>query len=581
AKYYKSDTEVNDGSLAENKELDQAFILSKCTMMHDSKFEYHEQLDRQKWQHNGRSNTLFPTISWFELLFYFLSFWGGTAYSLFRFYRTSQRWGQYLDLTPMDDSWFGTRQDLSDVEWFVWPPILLGCAPWAVLHVILAQIIRRYYPQHLCRFYIVFSVFMMIPIIGRVGTTLCFVVPSLMFIVLLTRLKLIIWLTWCLILITFNTPFFTTYLEMWVEGIPDGDYKVSVVVAWIILRSLSFCLEVCDTDPEGQLNPLALLTTLLGYCLYLPCLLTGPYMPFTDFQAGLLEPYRVWTLKRVVGIVLQISRFVFWMNVTHLVLFHFYAHSLHSMPELVKKMTSWSMAGFVYFLAAFLQLKYVVLYGLPSVFARAEGFDPPRHPKCTLMTYRFSDVWRYFDHGLYRFMLKHIYIPWVGSNNSLVKQLQGTALVFTFVYVWHGVSSQVFWWATINFFGVVGEKFGDRLSQSEAYSEWTHRWCPGRWQRRLHGLAAVTLYVPSLTALTIFLSGLDNAIVISKRIFITGFPDCTLATFFFMFCLGQCSMELQNWRIKQKLKDDSKMRMASYKFCNFMSLAITYVAQVH
>lgn len=66
--------------------------------------------------------------------------------------------------------------------------------------------------QHLCNFYIAFSVCVTIPLIGRVGTALCFVVPSVMFVVLLTRLKLIVWLTWCLILILFNTQFFISYM---------------------------------------------------------------------------------------------------------------------------------------------------------------------------------------------------------------------------------------------------------------------------------------------------------------------------------------------------------------------------------
>lgn len=48
------------------------------------------------------------------------------------------------------------------------------------------------------------------------------------------------------------------------------------------------------------------------------------------------------------------------------------------------------------------------------------------------------------------------------------------------------------------------------------------RWFPGSWQRRLHGLVAVCLYVPSLAALTIFLSNLENAFAITTRIFISG-----------------------------------------------------------
>ncbi|KAG7172301.1 cysteine N-palmitoyltransferase HHAT-like [Homarus americanus] len=432
-------------------------------------------------------------------------------------------WGPYLPVTLVQDSWFGVRQDQTDLEWFVWIPIILSYAPWGLVHVVLAQLIRKWCPEHLCSFYVVFSVCITVQLIGGVGTALCFIVPSIMFVVLLTRLKLIIWLTWCCLLILFNTQFFIN-------------------------------LEICDTDPEGQLRPLPLLTTLLGYCLYLPFLCTGPYMPFTDFQTGLAEPYRTWTLKRVAGVGLQVIRFLWWMGFTQFLLYQFYAPSLHFMPQLMKKMSSWSMAGFVYFLTAFLQLKYVVLYGLPSVLARVEGYDPPRHPRCTLMTYRFSDVWRYFDHGLYRFMLKHIYIPWVGSEPSMVRQLQGTALVFTFVYVWHGVTTQIFWWATINFFGVVAEKIGDHISRMSAYEALESRWLPGAWQRRFHGLLAVFLYVPSLTALVIFISNLDNAKAIGHRIFISGFPQCTLSIFFFMFCLGQCSMELQNWKIRQKIK---------------------------
>ena len=83
-----------------------------------------------------------------------------------------------------------------------------------------------------------------------------------------------------------HTPVLTHLQEAWVEDTHEGDYKVSVMVAWIILRSLSFSLEICDIDPHAHLPPAPLLITLLGYCLYLPFLCTGPYMPYTDFRAG-------------------------------------------------------------------------------------------------------------------------------------------------------------------------------------------------------------------------------------------------------------------------------------------------------
>lgn len=529
--------------------------------------------DRERWGYAKKRPPPkpFPPLPWPELMFYFVSFWAGCLYSLLRFYRTSQRWGQYLHVTQVPAKglwwggwWFGgveqVRQDQTDWEWYVWVPILLSYAPLGLLHVLLAQAVRRFCPQYLCGFYIGFSLCIMLALIGRVGTVLCLSVPAIMFVVLLTRLKLLVWLTWCLILILINTQYFNTTLVAWVEDAPEWEYKISVMVAWIILRSLSFSLEVCDADPDGSAPHASLLITLLGYCLYLPFLCTGPYMPYTDFRAGLSEPYRGWTIRKLGWTVLQVLRFLLWMGLANFLLFHFYAHSLHYMPELVKRMNSWSMAGFVYFLAAFMLLKYVVLYGLPSVLARLEGYEPPSHPRCTLMTYRMSDVWREFDHGLYRFMLKHIYIPWVGTDTSLYRQLQGTALVFTFVYVWHGVSAPIFWWSAINFFGVVVEKAGDSIARTPHFKAWEVRWLPGAWQRRFHGLLAVGLYVPSLASLTIFLSSLENAQTVTDRIFFSGFPQCTATMFFFMFCLGQCSMELQNW--KMQLKQNTRPKLS-------------------
>lgn len=66
--------------------------------------------------------------------------------------------------------------------------------------------------QHLCSFYIAFSLCVCVAVIGGVGTALCLLVPSVMFLVVATRLKLLVWLTWSLILILFNTSLFTSYL---------------------------------------------------------------------------------------------------------------------------------------------------------------------------------------------------------------------------------------------------------------------------------------------------------------------------------------------------------------------------------
>ena len=52
----------------------------------------------------------------------------------------------------------------------------------------------------------------------------------------------------------------------------------------------------------------------------------------------------------------------------------------------------------------FFHLKYVVMYGISSHVARTDGVEAPGHPACIGRVHLYSDMWRYFDSGLYEFM---------------------------------------------------------------------------------------------------------------------------------------------------------------------------------
>lgn len=406
--------------------------------------------------------------------------------------------------------------------------------------------------QHLCLFYITSSVYVIYRVVGSVGLILCLTVPSLIFTVLLTRNKQLLWGAWCLILLLFNVDPVTSTLEQFMSPIPEGDYKVSVMVAWIILRSLSYSLETCDADPDNNLPLTRQLLTLFAYCLYLPFLFTGPYMPYVDFMTGLNAAYRPWTLRRVMQLMLQLLRFSIWATLASFLLYHFYAHALHWSPQLVVRLNSWSMAGFVYFLLMFFLIKYVVLYGFPGAIASIEGYKAPPPPKCVLILCRFSQLWRDFDFGLYMFMKQHIYLPWVtNAGRGYVSKLQATALVFTFVYVWHGVTPQVMLWSGINFLGVLVEKSADAIAAKTWYKSWENRRLSPRMRRRFYGLLSMLLLVPSVTSLTIFLTSLENSSNVGYRIFVEGFPQVTFTMMFFMYCIAQISFEVHNWKVRR------------------------------
>ncbi|KAK8389342.1 hypothetical protein O3P69_008821 [Scylla paramamosain] len=55
-------------------------------------------------------------------------------------------WGQYLLVTQVSEGG-RVQQDQTDLEWFVWIPIMRAYAPFDLLHVMLAQTVRRFWPQ--------------------------------------------------------------------------------------------------------------------------------------------------------------------------------------------------------------------------------------------------------------------------------------------------------------------------------------------------------------------------------------------------------------------------------------------------
>lgn len=49
-------------------------------------------------------------------------------------------------------------------------------------------------------------------------------------------------------------------------------------------------------------------------------------------------------------------------------------------------------------------MKYVVSYGISTTLAKFENISAPDTPKCIGRIHLYSDMWRYFDNGLYVYL---------------------------------------------------------------------------------------------------------------------------------------------------------------------------------
>nr|CAD7204944.1 unnamed protein product [Timema douglasi] len=113
-------------------------------------------------------------------------------------------------------------------------------------------------------------------------------------------------------------------------------------------------------------------------------------------------------MTRLCSLLLNVARFSAWLVFTEIALHLVYSNSLVQHPKVVAEMGSWSLYGLGYCMGQFFMLKYVVMYGLMGTIAQAENINAPRHPKCIARISLYSDMWRYFDEGLYRFLLRGI-----------------------------------------------------------------------------------------------------------------------------------------------------------------------------
>ena len=124
-----------------------------------------------------------------------------------------------------------------------------------------------------------------------------------------------------------------------------------------------------------------------------------------------------WTVQRAFNYIFLVLRYTFWYFVIELGLHYLYFSAFHFHPNLVSKMDLWTLSGLGYSMGQFFCMKYVIFYGITRPIVMADGIEPPYHPKCIGRIHLYSDMWRNFDPGLYKFMHRYKYILGVMKNN--------------------------------------------------------------------------------------------------------------------------------------------------------------------
>ena len=394
----------------------------------------------------------------------------------------------------------------SDPEW----DVLTLSVPFLSLHFIGAQWLRKYRPNGLPAFYFLIGAVWIGWLVGVKGLAFLLIQPLALFLVKLMtgsdKMIYIMAVTYAAIQGAGIGPISL------LKGVTLGTDKDSfnrfvghITESWINLRAMSCCLDLLwqDVPSSGIMGDFS---KMLAHSFYMPVLVLGPIIRFKEFNDGLERKRSPWDMKRIRSFGLLLLRFFFWWLIALLLWPLNISARSYVAYDMEVTDSMWTICGIGYLLGQLFHLKYVVFYGLPRAFYLADGIEDIPAPKCISRISHYSDMWRYFDVGLYKFIQKYFYLPLIVRYPGALTKLLASLFTFCFVCVFHGLHEYVLIWSALNFLGVTLEAVGKSMCRTEAYKRMESVHPSPASQRRLNAMGSTLVFNLALTSNLYFLT---------------------------------------------------------------------------
>lgn len=277
----------------------------------------------------------------------------------------------------------------------------------------------------------------------------------------------------------------------------DQYYEVYNIFSWSVLKCLSFALDTTSKRKD--------LHIFLGYTLYFPTIIFGPFFLFKRYVEH--TPHHSLP-ERMTHLVKELLKLIMILAAVHLSLSFLYISYMEiDFDAVLALRNQFGLYGFGYFMGQYFHLHYYITYGTGLAFGRFDEINTPPKPQCVGRIYFYSDMWKFFDPGLYEFLFNHIYASWCGRNSPNHRKILAVLATFTFVYVWHGLVFDIFLWAVFNMICLTLEKILKAGLASQWYQDHVVRKLSLSNQMRLFCLLGTQIFMPSAIANFYFFGG--------------------------------------------------------------------------
>lgn len=503
------------------------------------------------------------------------------AYILYCVYRASTKfmYDGLLNVYDFEPGWscIQREKDMSNYEWHFFYNLFWIVIPWYITYISLDWIAAHHLSViHRRQTCLLYSLIVLAYLLGWKSLLLLCLHSVVMYLISLFQSKVLVWILSIALISTLNFEPFISWMRLLNPEDSDGKsyYMLMFTLALTHLRYTSFCLEYVehvtgtsspqqDTDTDKlymeikkeiedtQTDEMKFsLVDAFVYIFYFPLFFCGPIITYDEFSKQMNESaQKPLQENQMISIAFLALRMIFWAVFNEFILHFFYFNALQHNLSVIEDMDLWTLSGIGYCQGQFFMIKYTVMFGIPSVVARTCGIEPPAGPKCIGHIYTYSDMWKFFDRGMYSFIKRYIYLPLGGSQGNIIQKLLCSLGCFIFVYIWHGIEYFIFLWTLFNFIGISLEVLGYWIDKQTAVCKFKNS-MPGIY-RRIQGLAVVPLFVMSTFTAFCFFGGSVIGYMYYQKFIVKGWLKSWSIVILVVYCCVQSSMEIHE---RQKLK---------------------------
>ncbi|VDP02394.1 unnamed protein product [Heligmosomoides polygyrus] len=369
---------------------------------------------------------------------------GAMFYGIYCVFKASQEYewtmGDYGVLSSLP--FYGpVMKDNTSWEWASWSPFALRYLPVFLAHTVLFNLGSRFLPElYFTIAYTLLSMASCIYYFTPFLVAISIAQGTMMFAAChIYKRQLTIWIS--------SLPLLY-YMMHQTASTSDNPFLIYTFVSYSMLSYVSYCMDTLNgpvikeysTLPKSYLR-------MMFYTFYQPYLFSLIVL-YADFERQLAErskKTREWKASALFAL-----RIAFWWAAVEVALHFLYYETILRRTDYAASLPKDTFFALGASLGVFFHLKYVVIFGLPSIFARFDNMDPLPGPICISRVTLFSKVWREFDRGLYQFFKQYIFVPICAPTFSLPRKVFGVLVSYSFVLLWHGVYHHNIVWISLN-----------------------------------------------------------------------------------------------------------------------------------